>query len=141
MLHRHYIFTARLAAWLIVIVSLNAMCLAQTTQPIPAIQLSPTPVNPSESIIAPYTPQAPPNPLAVPPYTLLRFNEDYHYLANPENRTDPLDVLKYIPLNPNDSYSYLSLGGSIRERYEDFSNPGFGTMRSPSHDEYDLQRI
>lgn len=114
--------------------SLTTACFAQTTQP------GPTPVNPAESINSEYTPQAPPNPNA-PPYTLLRFNEDYHYLANPESRTDPLDVLKYIPLNPSDSYSYLSLGGEIRERYESFTNPGFGAFGSPGHDEYLLQRI
>jgi hypothetical protein len=32
------------------------------------------------------------------PYTLTRYDEDYSYLANPANRTDPLDVIKYIPL-------------------------------------------
>jgi len=141
MLRPFYIFWFEVAICLVLMVARNGMCVAQTGQQIPTTQLSPTPVNPSDSIISPYTPQAPPNPVTAPPYTLLRFNEDYHYLANPENRTDPFDALKYIPLNPDDSYSYLSLGGSIRERYENFSDPGFGTMGSPGHDEYDLQRI
>jgi hypothetical protein len=114
-----------------------------STQPsveLPATQPGPTPVSPSESVISEYTPQAPPNPTA-PPYTLLRFNEDYRYLANPRNRTDPFDPLKYIPLNLDDPNSYLSLGGEIRERYEHYNNPGFGTFGAPAHDDYLLQRI
>jgi alginate export protein len=107
---------------------------------IPTTQPGPQAVNPSESILSEYTPEAPPNPTA-PPYTLLRFNEDYHYLANPQNRTDLLDPLKYIPLNPDDSYSYLSLGGEVRERYEHYTNFGFGTFGQPDHDDYLLQRI
>jgi hypothetical protein len=33
-----------------------------------------------------------------PAYTLTRYDEDYSFLANPANRTDPFDVIKYIPL-------------------------------------------
>jgi hypothetical protein len=33
-----------------------------------------------------------------PAYTLTRYDEDYSYLSNPANRTEPLDVIKYIPL-------------------------------------------
>src|SRR5215831_10843999 len=88
----------------------------------PATQpVGPPPVDPSESINAEYTPQAPPHPNP-PPYTLLRFNEDYRYLSAPQNRTDLFDPLKYIPLDPNDPNSYLSLGGEIRERYEHFTH-------------------
>jgi hypothetical protein len=131
---------ARLVAGLILFGLWSGTSLAQAINSTPSTQPYPTPVNPAESIISEYTTEAPPNPTA-PPYTLLRFNEDYHYLANPANRTDPFDPLKYIPLNPDDSYSYLSLGGEIRERYEDFTNPGFGIAPSPGHDEYLLQRI
>jgi hypothetical protein len=113
---------------------------ADNTSAIPATQPGPSPVNPADSILSEYTPEVPPNPKP-PPYTMLRFNEDYHCLANPENRTDPLDVLKYIPLNPDDSYSYLSLGGEIRERYEHYQDIGFGTHGSPERDDYLLQRI
>ena len=114
-----------------------------TTQPntiTPPGVPGPATVNPSESILSEYTPQAPPNPNA-PPYTLLRFNEDYSYLANPKNRTDLFDALKYIPLDPADPHSYLSFGGEIRERYEHYTNPGFGVPGRPGHDDYDLQRI
>src|SRR5437762_3024670 len=84
-----------------------------STQPTggePPTSLLPTPVDPSESILSEYTPQAPPNQTP-PPYTLLRFNEAYRYLADPRHRTDFFDPLKYIALNPHDPTSYLSLGG------------------------------
>jgi hypothetical protein len=101
---------------------------------------SPPPVDPSESINAEYTPQAPPNPKP-PPYTLLRFNEDYRYLSSPSSRADLFDPVKYIPLNPADASSYLTFGGEIRERYEHFTHPGFGLSDAPEHDDYLLQRI
>ncbi len=106
----------------------------------PSTQPGPPPVDPAESILSEYSPEAPPNPRP-PPYTLLRFNEDYRYLSDPARRTDLFDPLKYIPLNPRDPNSYLSFGGEIRERYEHFTNPGFGTFGAPGHDDYLLQRI
>jgi hypothetical protein len=50
----------------------------------------------------------------IPPgYTLSRYDEDYSYLANPANRTDPLDVIKYIPsFNWGSSY-FVTLGGDL----------------------------
>ena len=60
-----------------------------------------------------------------PPYTVLRWNEDYSYLHDPARRTDFLDPLKYIPLG-DDPQTYLSLGGSARYRYELFNNYNFG---------------
>ncbi len=113
---------------------------SQPTSGGPATPLLAPPVDPSESILSEYTPQAPPNPKP-PPYTLLRFNEDYRYLADPRNRTDLFDPLKYISLNPSDPTRYLSLGGEIRERYEHYTNPGFGVPGQPQTDDYLLQRI
>ena len=52
-------------------------------------------VSPDESVLSEYTPEARPNPNP-PPYTLLRFNEDYTYLANPRNRTDPVLTARKI---------------------------------------------
>lgn len=59
-----------------------------------------------------------------PAYTLIRWDEDYSYLKDTNNRSDPLDAIKYISLGDN---SYLSLGGYVRYRYENFNNPNFGT--------------
>ena len=60
-----------------------------------------------------------------PPYTPLRWNEDYSYLRDPAKRTDYLDPLKYIPIGDDPEW-YLSLGGSARYRYELFNNNNFG---------------
>jgi hypothetical protein len=51
----------------------------------------------------------------IPPgYTLSRYDEDYSYLANPANRTDPLDVIKYIPLFNWGSSYFVTLSGDLR---------------------------
>src|SRR5277367_1412639 len=100
----------------------------------------PPAVAPEDSILSEYTPQAPPNP-SPPRYSLLRFNEDYSYLADPARRTDPFDLVKYISLSADDPLSYLSLGGDIRERYEHFTYPGFGVPPNPSRSDVLLQRI
>ena len=102
--------------------------------------VGPPAVAPQDSILAEYTPQAPPNP-SPPPYTLLRFNENYSYLADPARRTDPFDAVKYIPLSADDPLSYLSLGADLRERYEHFTYPGFGVSPNPNRTDQLLQRI
>ncbi|HZR34936.1 MAG TPA: alginate export family protein [Nevskia sp.] len=96
-------------------------------------------VDPSESILSEYVSEAAPDPNP-PPYTLLRYNERYDYLADPKNRRDFFDPVKYIPLGSTDPQSYLSLGGELRERYENLHNAGFGV--APEHNaSYLLQRI
>ena len=60
-----------------------------------------------------------------PPYSAVRYDEDYGYLKDPARRDDPFDAVKYIPLNDSGD-TYLSLGGSFRERYEYFHNNAFG---------------
>ena len=85
-----------------------------------------------ESVISGY-------PVA-PTYTLSRYDEDYSYLANPANRTEPLDVIKYIPLfNLGPSY-FVTLGGDIREQYEFIQNDNFG-LGSVNNHGYWLQRL
>jgi len=97
-------------------------------------------VDPSESILSEYVPQSAPDPNP-PPYTLLRYNERYDYLADPRNRGDWFDPLKYIPLSASDQQSYLSLGGELRERYENLHHAGFGAGPGQSNQSYLLQRI
>lgn len=60
-----------------------------------------------------------------PPYSIVRYTEDYSYLKDPAARTDPFDPIKYIPLTDSGDV-YLSLGGQARERYEYFHNNTFG---------------
>jgi hypothetical protein len=47
-----------------------------------------------------------------------RWLEDWSALADPRARTEPLDRLKYIPLPFDDPKSYVSLGLTVRERFE-----------------------
>lgn len=67
------------------------------------------------------------NPLSAddgPKLKLLRYEEDWRSLCNPENRVEPLDSLKCIPLGvPGVT---LTLGGDWRERLDLNRNPGYG---------------
>ncbi len=49
-------------------------------------------------------------PTGPAPFRYLRYEEDFSDLRDPARRTDPWDLLKFIPLNP-DATSYLTLGG------------------------------
>ncbi len=60
-----------------------------------------------------------------PGYKLLRYNEDYRFLRDPGQRTDPWDSLKYIPFGAGDD-SFLTLGGEVREWFETYHNSQFG---------------
>ena len=70
----------------------------------------------------------PPSVPERPTIKLNRWQEDWSVLADPRLRTEPLDNLKYIPLNPNDPQSYMSLGVTLRERVDPFLDevPGAG---------------
>jgi len=83
-------------------------------------------------------------PESPPPW--IRYNEDYSFLANPSERTDTFDFLKYISLG---DAGYLSFGGDARERFESYTNETFnskfpmpGTPLTESKDDnsYFLQR-
>src|SRR5262245_47531591 len=61
-----------------------------------------------------------------PPLTPLRYDQDYSYLADPSARSDAWwEPLKYIPSGEGD-YVYLTLGGEIRIRHENFENNNWG---------------
>lgn len=70
-----------------------------------------------------------------PPYTPVRWNENYSYLARSPD-ADFFDPIKYIPLGGEDVY--LSFGGQARFRYENFSNENFGAVENDEG--YYLQR-
>lgn len=61
-----------------------------------------------------------------PPFKSLRFEEDYRYLRDADRRGDGWDSIKYLPLNADGS-AFVSLGGEIRERYEYFDHPAWGS--------------
>lgn len=71
-------------------------------------------------------------------YPLPRYDEDWRYLADPSQRNDLWDRLKFIPLAQDDTV-FLSLGGEVRETYERFHNPNFG-LAPQDLDGYSLQR-
>src|SRR5229473_810678 len=79
-------------------------------------------------------------PVTPPGYKMLRFDEDYSYLADQSSRTDWFDPLKYIPLRKDDPLWYLSFGGELRERFEGNYDPNFG-IGGIGSDSYLLQRI
>ncbi len=95
-------------------------------------------VAPGDSALAGDVTAGPPNPNP-PTYTLLRYTENYSYLASPANRTDFYDPVKYIPPNPADPASYLSFGGEIRERFVYSHNQAFGV--TGSHENYYLLQV
>lgn len=76
---------------------------------------------------------------ARPPFKLFRYDEDYSFLADASQRTEPLDALKYIPLDDDEDVT-LSIGGEARSRYEYHSDPAFG-LRGSGHDDFFLQRL
>nr|WP_244424791.1 alginate export family protein [Methylobacterium nodulans] len=69
-----------------------------------------------------------------------RWAEDWSALRDPALRTQPFDDLKYIPLLATDPQSYLSLGLTLRERFESNRTPGFG-VGGVRGDAYLLQRL
>ncbi len=71
-------------------------------------------------------------------YPLPRYDEDWRYLADPSQRNDLWDPLKFVPLT-QDGTVFLSLGGEVRETYERFHNTNFG-LSPQDADGYSLQR-
>src|SRR6202158_5834868 len=62
---------------------------------------------------------------ARPAYTLERYDEDWSFLRDRSKRSDLFDPIKWIPLGSDES-SFLTLGGELRERFQDVRNPAFG---------------
>src|SRR6266851_3096763 len=69
-----------------------------------------------------------------------RWLEDWSALADPRLRTQPLDRLKYIPLPSDDPKSYVSLGLTVRERFELNDAALFGISGNESNS-YLLDRL
>src|SRR5476651_670967 len=69
-----------------------------------------------------------------------RWQEDWSVLKDPTLRTQPLDSLKYIPLSSANPFTYLSLGATLRERFEMNDASGFG-VKNVARDRYLIQRF
>ncbi|WP_294534592.1 alginate export family protein [uncultured Rhodoblastus sp.] len=75
-----------------------------------------------------------------PPFQSLRYNEDFSWLARKSDPT-PWERLKYIPLGASDfGPIFLTLGGEIRERHENYVNINYG-IKTPAASSYQLQRL
>jgi hypothetical protein len=76
------------------------------------------------------------SPAPVRTYNLLRENDDWSFLADPSLRSDFWDPIKYIPLGCE--ACYVSLGGEIREAFEQVGNDNWG--KQPYMNAFFLQR-
>ena len=74
-----------------------------------------------------------------PAYAAERYDEDWSFLRDPSKRTDFFDPIKWIPLDKDGSL-FLTLGGELRERFQDTRNQSFG-LPSPAHDANGYHRI
>jgi Alginate export len=64
----------------------------------------------------------------IPRFRLLREEEDWSFLADPQMRGhDAWDAWKYIPLGKRKNW-FLTIGGDAREWYEDYKNDNWGVL-------------
>ncbi len=70
-------------------------------------------------------------------YNLSRWAEDWRVMQDPAKRDDPLDRLKFLPLD-DDGDVYLTLSGEARLRVNMTSNPN---LRESSHQRQDINRL
>jgi len=59
-------------------------------------------------------------------YHLLREDDDWSFLADPDKRQDFWDPIKYIRLRPGRNDWFLSMGGEVREVWEQIGNDNWG---------------
>ena len=59
-------------------------------------------------------------------YHLLREDDDWSFLADPAERQDSWDPIKYIPLRSGRNDWFLSMGGEAREIWEQIGNDNWG---------------
>ena len=59
-------------------------------------------------------------------YKLLREDEDWSFLANPANRQDFWDPVKYIRLRGSDNNWFMTISGEAREVWEQIGNDYWG---------------
>ena len=59
-------------------------------------------------------------------YHMLREDDDWGFLADPTERQDFWDRIKYIPLRSGRKDWFLSMGGEAREIWEQIGNDNWG---------------
>jgi hypothetical protein len=98
--------------------------------------VQPAKTKPVESLSTASAPKPVLSPVALPSlFKLLRYEEDWSALRDSIN---PLNWLKYVPLRDRDQW-YLSVGGELRLRYEQYTNIQWG-QNEPGTDGYGQQR-
>lgn len=81
----------------------------------------------------PYPPAAAGDGATTNGYNLSRWAEDWRELRDPAKRDDPLDRLKYLPLD-EDGDIYLTLSGEARLRVNHTTNPNLRDARAQRQD-------
>src|SRR6266850_7446667 len=71
-------------------------------------------------------------------YHLLREDDDWSFLADPAQRQEFWDSIKYVRLRPGRNEWFLSIGGEAREVWEQIGNDNWG--RQPFMNGYFNQR-
>jgi hypothetical protein len=66
-------------------------------------------------------------------YQLLPADEDWSFLADPTERGDFWDPIKYIPLRTDAPGWYLSIGGQLRETWERIVNDNWRLQPFDNH--------
>ncbi len=66
------------------------------------------------------------SPQSAPTYHLLREEDDGSFVADPTERQDFWDPIKYIPLRSERNDWFLSMGGEAREIWEQIGNDNWG---------------
>src|SRR6202171_1249554 len=74
-----------------------------------------------------------------PAYAPERYDEDWSFLRDRSKRTDFFDPIKWIPLGNEGSW-FLTLGGELRERFQDIRNSEFG-FTTPTNNRHAYHRI
>jgi hypothetical protein len=69
---------------------------------------------------------APESPATARIYHLLREDDDWSFLADPAERQEFWDPIKYIRLRPGRNDWFLSIGGEAREVWEQIGNDNWG---------------
>ena len=76
-----------------------------------------------------------------PPFDPWRYDEDYSYLRDKNNRTGQWwESFKLIPLD-DDGEIYLSVGADLRVKYEAFTNDLWGGVPEADHDYYWIRAL
>ncbi|MEH3099130.1 alginate export family protein [Sphingomonas adhaesiva] len=70
-------------------------------------------------------------------YSMSRWAEDWRIMADPEERRDPVDRLKFLPIAA-DGAVYVTLSGEVRVRVNYTDNP---QLRDGSHQRQDILRL